>query len=43
VKLGVTCIVAKTGLVPVLVAEKAGIFPLPDAPKPILGVSLVQE
>jgi hypothetical protein len=41
-KLGVTVIVAVTGEVPEFTALKE-IFPLPVAPKPIEGVSLVQE
>ena len=39
---GVTVIVAITGLVPVLIAVKAGIFPLPDAANPIEVKSFVQ-
>ena len=39
---GVTVIVAITGLVPVLMAVKAGIFPIPEAAKPIEVKSLVQ-
>lgn len=35
---GVTVIVATTGLVPLLVAVKEEIFPLPLAPKPMDGV-----
>ena len=34
--------VATTGAVPVLVAVKEGIVPVPLAPKPILGAELVQ-
>ena len=42
VKVGVTVMVATTGAVPVLVAVKEGIVPVPLAPKPILGAELVQ-
>lgn len=38
---GVTVIVAITGVVPVFVAGKEGIFPVPLAARPIDGVSLV--
>lgn len=41
--LGVTVIVVVTGDVPVLVAAKAPILPVPLAAKPILGVLLVQS
>ena len=39
---GVTVIVAITGLVPVLIAVKAGMFPLPEAANPIEVKSFVQ-
>ena len=39
---GVTVIVAVTGAVPVLIAANAGIFPLPDAAKPIDVLLFVQ-
>ena len=39
---GVTVIVAVTGVVPKFVAVKAGIFPLPLAPKPIDALLFVQ-
>ena len=39
---GVTVIVAVTGAVPVLIAANAGIFPLPDAAKPIDALLFVQ-
>jgi len=39
---GVTVIVAITGLVPVLIAVKAGMFPVPEAAKPIEVKSFVQ-
>ena len=39
---GVTVIVAITGLVPVLIAVKAGISPVPDAANPIEVKSFVQ-
>ena len=39
---GVTVIVAITGLVPVLIAVKAGTFPLPEAANPIEVKSFVQ-
>ena len=42
VKVGVTVMVATMGAVPVLVALKEGIVPVPLAPKPILGAELVQ-
>ena len=42
VKVGVTVMVATKGAVPVLVALKEGIEPVPLAPKPILGAELVQ-
>ena len=42
VKVGVTTMVASTGDVPVLRAVKAGIFPEPLAPRPMLVVPLVQ-
>ena len=40
---GVTVTVAVTGAVPVFVAVKDGIFPVPLAARPIDGVLLVQE
>ena len=43
VKVGVTTIVATTGVVPLFTAEKEGIFPFPEAANPIEAVSLVQE
>jgi len=42
VKVGVTIIVAMTGVVPALTAEKEAISPDPEAASPIPGVSLVQ-
>ncbi|MNF94328.1 hypothetical protein D3C84_770350 [compost metagenome] len=42
-KVGVTTIVATIGVVPVLMAVKAGMFPVPDAANPIEAVLLVQE
>ena len=39
---GVTVIVAVTGAVPVLIAANEGIFPLPDAAKPIDVLLFVQ-
>ena len=44
VKVGVTLIVATTGVVPELSAMNDGVIePLPDAPNPMLGVSFVHE
>ena len=43
VNVGVTSIVATTGVVPVLIATKEEISPEPGVVRPILGVSLVQE
>lgn len=40
---GVTVIVATTGVVPIFVAVKAGIFPVPLAANPMEGVLLVHE
>ena len=40
---GVTVIVAITGVIPVFVVAKLGILPLPDAARPIDGVSFVQS
>ena len=40
--LGVTVIVAVTGVVPVLIAAKDGIFTVPVAARPIDGVEFVQ-
>ena len=42
-KVGVTIIVATTGAVPLLIVVKAGMFPAPEAAKPIDVVLLVQE
>ena len=42
VKVGVTVIVAIIGLVVSFTGVKTAIFPVPEAPKPILGVSFVQ-
>ena len=42
VKVGVTVIIATTGTVVGFVAVNAGMLPVPDAPKPILGVLFVQ-
>ena len=39
---GVTVMVAVTGELPVLVAVKEGVFPLPLAPKPTVVLELVQ-
>ena len=39
---GVTVIVAVTGALVKLMAVKAGIFPLPEAAKPIVGLLFVQ-
>ena len=39
---GVTVIVAVTGALVALMAVKAGIFPLPEAAKPIVGLLFVQ-
>ncbi|MNF94329.1 hypothetical protein D3C84_770360 [compost metagenome] len=41
--LGVTTMVATIGVVPLLMAVKAGMFPFPDAANPIEAVLLVQE
>ena len=43
VNIGVTIIVATTGIVPVLIPLNEDIFPVPEASKPILSVSFVQE
>ena len=43
VNVGVTAIVATTGTVPVFVAVKEEIFPVPEPANPMPGVSLVQE
>ena len=42
VKLGVTVIVAVTGAVPVLIAVKEAMSPVPDAASPMDGLLLVQ-
>ncbi len=39
---GVTVMVATTGAVPVFLAEKEGMLPVPEAPRPILVLLLVQ-
>ena len=41
VKVGVTVMVATTGVVPVLRAVKAAMLPVPEAPSPMDGLSLV--
>ena len=41
-KVGVTVIVAVTGVVPLFTAVKEGILPVPLAARPIAGVLLVQ-
>jgi hypothetical protein len=43
VKVGVTIIVAIIGVVPILMAEKAAISPLPEAASPIPGSLLIHE
>ena len=40
---GVISIVAPTGVIPMLVAVKPGIFPVPPAARPMVGLLLVQE
>jgi hypothetical protein len=42
-KVGVTIIVATSGVAPIFVAVKEGMFPDPEAVKPIDGILLVQE
>ncbi|MNR66692.1 hypothetical protein D3C85_1903190 [compost metagenome] len=42
-KVGVTIIVATIGVVPLLMAVKAGMFPFPDVANPIEAVLLVHE
>tara|TARA_R100000935_G_scaffold42272_3_gene64085 strand:+ start:2717 stop:2974 length:258 start_codon:yes stop_codon:yes gene_type:complete len=42
-KVGVTTIVAVTGLVPEFVAVKEGIFPVPEDANPIEGLVFVHE
>ena len=41
--IGVTVIVATTGVLPVMVGLKAAILPVPEAARPINGVSFSQE
>ena len=43
VKVGVTVMVATTGMVPGLMAVKDGMLPVPEAARPIDGVELIQE